>query len=57
MKSSMIRAVKRMVSIFGRDTRVDDLEFAQVEEITEETETVYVNLRLQNCRLFLICLQ
>ena len=27
-----------MVSIFGRDTRVDDLEFAQVEEITEETE-------------------
>jgi transcription termination/antitermination protein NusG len=28
-----------MVSIFGRDTRVDDLEFAQVEEITEETES------------------
>lgn len=27
-----------MVSIFGRDTRVDDLEFAQVEEITEEAE-------------------
>ena len=25
-----------MVSIFGRDTRVDDLEFTQVEEITEE---------------------
>lgn len=25
-----------MVSIFGRDTRVDDLEFAQVEEINEE---------------------
>lgn len=25
-----------MVSIFGRETRVDDLEFAQVEEITEE---------------------
>ena len=24
-----------MVSIFGRDTRVDDLEFVQVEEITE----------------------
>jgi len=24
------------VSIFGRDTRVDDLEFAQVEEISEE---------------------
>lgn len=29
-----------MVSIFGRETRVDDLEFAQVEEITEETEIV-----------------
>ena len=28
-----------MVSIFGRDTRVDDLEFAQVEEINEETGT------------------
>lgn len=28
-----------MVSIFGRDTRVDDLEFAQVEEINEETES------------------
>jgi transcription termination/antitermination protein NusG len=27
-----------MVSIFGRDTRVDDLEFTQVEEYTEETE-------------------
>lgn len=27
-----------MVSIFGRDTRVDDLEFTQVEEITEEPE-------------------
>ncbi len=25
-----------LVSIFGRDTRVDDLEFAQVEEVTEE---------------------
>lgn len=25
-----------MVSIFGRDTRVDDLEFSQVEEITDE---------------------
>lgn len=25
-----------MVSIFGRDTRVDDLEFAQVEETNEE---------------------
>ena len=25
-----------LVSIFGRETRVDDLEFAQVEEITEE---------------------
>lgn len=29
-----------LVSIFGRDTRVDDLEFAQVEEITEEAESV-----------------
>ena len=28
-----------MVSIFGRDTRVDDLEFIQVEEITEDTES------------------
>lgn len=27
-----------LVSIFGRDTRVDDLEFTQVEEITEENE-------------------
>jgi transcriptional antiterminator NusG len=27
-----------MVSIFGRDTRVDDLEFVQVEEISEEAE-------------------
>ncbi len=27
-----------MVSIFGRDTRVDDLEFAQVEEILEESD-------------------
>lgn len=27
-----------MVSIFGRETRVDDLEFAQVEEMTEEME-------------------
>lgn len=27
-----------LVSIFGRDTRVDDLEFSQVEEVTEETE-------------------
>jgi transcription termination/antitermination protein NusG len=26
-----------MVSIFGRETRVDDLEFWQVEEVTEET--------------------
>lgn len=26
-----------LVSIFGRDTRVDDLEFAQVEEINDET--------------------
>lgn len=29
-----------MVSIFGRETRVDDLEFAQVEEITEESESL-----------------
>lgn len=28
-----------LVSIFGRETRVDDLEFMQVEEITEEAET------------------
>ena len=27
-----------MVSIFGRDTRVDDLEFNQVEEFNDETE-------------------
>lgn len=27
-----------MVSIFGRDTRVDDLEFTQVEEISDEAE-------------------
>lgn len=27
-----------MVSIFGRDTRVDDLEFWQVEEVGPETE-------------------
>lgn len=27
-----------LVSIFGRETRVDDLEFTQVEEITEEME-------------------
>lgn len=26
------------VSIFGRETQVDDLEFWQVEEVTEETE-------------------
>jgi transcriptional antiterminator NusG len=25
-----------MVSIFGRDTRVDDLEFWQVEQVTAE---------------------
>ena len=25
-----------LVSIFGRETRVDDLEFSQVEEVTEE---------------------
>lgn len=29
-----------MVSIFGRETRVDDLEFVQVEEISEESEGV-----------------
>jgi transcriptional antiterminator NusG len=28
-----------VVSIFGRDTRVDDLEFSQVEEVTEDAET------------------
>lgn len=27
-----------LVSIFGRDTRVDDLEFMQVEEINEDVE-------------------
>ena len=27
-----------LVSIFGRDTRVDDLEFHQVEEITDEND-------------------
>lgn len=27
-----------LVSIFGRDTRVDDLEFNQVEEISEDAE-------------------
>lgn len=27
-----------LVSIFGRDTRVDDLEFMQVEEITDEAQ-------------------
>lgn len=29
-----------LVSIFGRDTRVDDLEFAQVEQITEDAEAL-----------------
>jgi transcriptional antiterminator NusG len=29
-----------MVSIFGRETRVDDLEFVQVEEITEANENL-----------------
>ena len=28
-----------MVSIFGRDTRVDDLEFWQVEQVPQEAET------------------
>jgi len=27
-----------MVSIFGRETRVDDLEFSQVEEVSEESK-------------------
>ena len=27
-----------MVSIFGRDTRVDDLEFWQVEQVSAESE-------------------
>lgn len=27
-----------LVSIFGRDTRVDDLDFLQVEEVSEESE-------------------
>lgn len=29
-----------LVSIFGRDTRVDDLEFTQVEEISDDAEIV-----------------
>jgi transcriptional antiterminator NusG len=29
-----------LVSIFGRDTRVDDLEFSQVEEFTDEVEPI-----------------
>lgn len=29
-----------MVSIFGRDTRVDDLEFTQVEETSDEADVV-----------------
>ena len=29
-----------MVSIFGRDTRVDDLEFWQVEQVSAESEVV-----------------
>lgn len=29
-----------MVSIFGRETQVDDLEFTQVEEVTEESEII-----------------
>lgn len=28
-----------IVSIFGRDTRVDDLEFSQVEEVSEDAES------------------
>ena len=31
--------VSVMVSIFGRDTRVDDLEFWQVEEASDDTES------------------
>jgi transcription termination/antitermination protein NusG len=27
-----------LVSIFGRDTRVDDLEFWQVEQVSNESE-------------------
>lgn len=29
-----------LVSIFGRETRVDDLEFTQIEEIAEGAETI-----------------
>jgi transcriptional antiterminator NusG len=29
-----------LVSIFGRDTRVDDLEFSQIEEIAESNDSV-----------------
>jgi len=29
-----------MVSIFGRETRVDDLEFTQVEEVTDDSTVV-----------------
>lgn len=29
-----------LVSIFGRETRVDDLEFSQVEEITEDAGSI-----------------
>lgn len=29
-----------LVSIFGRETRVDDLEFSQVEDINEEVESL-----------------
>jgi transcription antitermination factor NusG len=28
-----------LVSIFGRETRVDDLEFWQVEQLPQEAET------------------
>ena len=31
------RRLSAMVSIFGRDTRVDDLEFWQVEQVTADT--------------------
>ena len=32
--------VSVLVSIFGRDTQVDDLEFSQIEEVNEESDNV-----------------
>lgn len=32
--------VSVLVSIFGRETRVDDLEFTQIEEVAEDAETL-----------------